>query len=69
MGTVRTLANSASPVSGIVERYASALFDLALSEKKLAPVEKDLQRFDAILGGSGDLMRLVRSPVFSADGR
>ena len=48
-------------------RYAKALFDLALSEKKLAAVEKDLARFDALLKGSSDLRRLVRSPVFSAD--
>lgn len=66
MGTVVTLANSASPVSSITERYASALFDLALSEKQLGPVEKDLARFDAVLNGSDDLLRLVRSPVFSA---
>lgn len=67
MGTVLTLANSASPVSSITERYASALFELALSEKQLGPVEKDLVRFDDVLNGSDDLMRLVRSPVFSAD--
>ncbi len=60
------MANSASPVSSITERYASALFDLALSEKQLGPVEKDLARFDAVLNGSDDLLRLVRSPVFSA---
>ncbi len=67
MGTVYTLANSASPVSGIAGRYASALFDLAVSEKKLDSVEKDLTRFDAILSSSEDLLRLVRSPVFSAE--
>lgn len=54
-------------MSGITERYASALFELALSEKKLGPVEKDLERFDAMLKGSDDLSRLVTSPVFSAD--
>lgn len=48
-------------------RYASALFDLALSEKKIPAVEKDLERFDALLNGSDDLRRLVVSPVFSAD--
>jgi F-type H+-transporting ATPase subunit delta len=61
------LANSASPVSGITARYASALFDLALSEKQFAPVDKDLARFDALMKGSDDLMRLVQSPVFSAE--
>ena len=63
----RLLAQSASSASGITERYASALFDLAVSEKKLAPVEKDLARFDALLKGSDSLMQLVRSPVFTAD--
>ena len=61
------MANSASPVSGIAGRYASALFDLAVSEKKLDSVEKDLTRFDVVLKSSDDLLRLVRSPVFSAD--
>ena len=61
------MSNSSSPVSGITERYARALFDLALSEKKLGAVEKDLGRFDQLLKGSEDLSRLVRSPVFSAD--
>lgn len=61
------MAQSASPVSAITERYASALFELALSEDKLAPVEQDLERFDAILKESEPLMRLVRSPVYSAE--
>ena len=30
-------------------------------------VKADLDRFDALIGESADLMRLVRSPVFSAD--
>lgn len=66
-GTVCTLANSASSTSGVTGRYASALFELALAEKKLGPVEKDLVRFDKLLSGSTDLQRLVTSPVFSAD--
>ena len=61
------MAQSASSVSAITERYASALFELALGEKKLASVEKDLVRFDALLQGSSDLQRLVVSPIFSAD--
>lgn len=71
LGTVSTLAESeksaAAPVSGITARYASALFDLALSENKLGPVEKDLSRFDDLLKGSDDLKRFVQSPVFSAE--
>jgi len=54
-------------ISGVTSRYASALFDLALAEKKIPAVEKDLGRFDALLNGSDALQRLVVSPVFSAD--
>lgn len=54
-------------ISGVTSRYASALFDLALAEKKIPAVEKDLGRFAALLEGSDDLKRLVVSPVFSAD--
>ncbi len=61
------MAQSAKSASGVAERYASALFDLALSEKKLSKTEDDLARFGALLDGSDDLMRLVRSPAFTAD--
>ena len=61
------MATTSSSVSGIAERYASSLFDLALDAGSLDAVEKDLARFDDLLRGSEDLMRLVRSPVFSAD--
>ncbi len=61
------MANSESITSGVTSRYASALFDLALSEKKIPAVEKDLERFDKLVAGSEDLKRLVISPVFSAD--
>jgi F-type H+-transporting ATPase subunit delta len=54
-------------VSGMAGRYATALFELALEEKKLEAVKADLDRFDALIGDTVDLNRLVRSPVFSAD--
>ncbi|MEO0547995.1 MAG: F0F1 ATP synthase subunit delta [Pseudomonadota bacterium] len=54
-------------VSGVAERYASALFELAVSEKAVPAVEKDVKALGALLNGSEDLMRLVRSPVFQAD--
>lgn len=59
------MATSDSITSGIAARYASSLFELALESKALDAVEKDLARFDALMRGSEDLMRLVRSPVFS----
>ena len=60
-------STASGPVSGVAERYASALLELAVSEKKLPAVTKDMDRLDALLKGSDDLMRLVRSPVFAAD--
>ena len=61
------MAGSTSPVSGVAERYANALFELALENNSLAEIEKDLGRFSALIAESPDLARLVRSPVFSAD--
>jgi F-type H+-transporting ATPase subunit delta len=54
-------------VSGMAGRYATALFELALDQKALDAVHGDLQGFAALLDGSEDLTRLVRSPVFDAD--
>lgn len=48
-------------------RYATALFDLAREEKSIEAIVADLDKFEAMLAGSADLARLVRSPVFSAD--
>ena len=48
-------------------RYATALFDLALEANAVEAVKADLDHFDALVGESADLKRLVRSPVFSAE--
>jgi F-type H+-transporting ATPase subunit delta len=54
-------------VSGMAGRYATALFELALAEDAIDQVRIDLDRFDALIGESPDLQRLVRSPAFSAE--
>jgi F-type H+-transporting ATPase subunit delta len=54
-------------VSGMAGRYATALFELALEEKKLDAVKSDLDGFAKQLEGSAELTRLVRSPVFGAE--
>jgi F-type H+-transporting ATPase subunit delta len=54
-------------ISGMAGRYATALFELALEDKAVDQVRKDLDSFDALVAGSPDLDRLVRSPVFGAD--
>ena len=54
-------------VSGMAGRYATALFELALEEHATDAVRADLDRFGALLDESPDLLRVVRSPVFTAD--
>ena len=54
-------------VSGAAGRYANALFELALEAKALEQVEADLTRFGEALDAVGDMQRLVKSPVFSAE--
>jgi F-type H+-transporting ATPase subunit delta len=54
-------------VSGMSGRYATALFELARDEKSVDAVMTDLAKFEAMLAGSPDLTRLVRSPIFGAD--
>ncbi|HYC16949.1 MAG TPA: F0F1 ATP synthase subunit delta [Pseudolabrys sp.] len=54
-------------ISGMAGRYATALFELALENKAVDSIKKDLDQFDALIASSADLNRLVRSPVFEAD--
>ena len=61
------MAGEGGIVSGMAGRYATALFELALESKAVDQVQSDLKAFDALVASSPDLMRLVRSPVFSAD--
>jgi F-type H+-transporting ATPase subunit delta len=54
-------------MASMAGRYAAALFDLAKEQRQLEQVERDVTAFQAMLDGSDDLRRLVRSPVISAD--
>ena len=54
-------------VSGMAGRYATALFELALEEKSLDAIARDLSRFEAMVEGSADLKRLVTNPIFGAE--
>ena len=65
--TAGHFANTPYGVSTMAGRYASALFELAGEANAIDAVKADLDRFDALIGESADLLRLVRSPVFSAD--
>lgn len=60
------LAEDNGRVSGVAERYANALFELALESDAVDEVGADLGRFSRLVDDSADLRRLVASPVFSA---
>lgn len=61
------MASDEPIMASVAGRYASALFELANEERAIADVEKKLTEFQALLDGSPDLERLIRSPVFSAE--
>lgn len=54
-------------VTGVAGRYATALYELADEQKALDDVAGDLKNIRQMLAESPDLVRLVRSPVFSAE--
>ncbi|MDT2057882.1 MAG: F0F1 ATP synthase subunit delta [Planktomarina sp.] len=59
------MSEPASISSGIASRYATAVFSLAKEDKKLKPLEADVDALDGALTGSADLRALVSSPVYS----
>src|SRR5580700_11584030 len=61
------LAAESTGVSGLAERYAAALFELADEQHALDAVAGDLRELRAMLQESGDLSRLMRSPVLSRE--
>lgn len=61
------MASEDSTTSGVAGRYASALFELAKDQKKVAEVEGGLNTVQKLLETSDDFVRMVRNPVFSAD--
>lgn len=61
------MATDDTSVSGVAGRYATALFELARDEKSVDAVRADLDKFAALMTDSPDLVRLVRSPVFTSD--
>lgn len=67
MRETQRVADSSQSVSGVAERYASSLFALALEEGAIPEVATALDNFQAMIDGSIDLQRLIKSPVFSAD--
>jgi F-type H+-transporting ATPase subunit delta len=50
-------------VSGLAQRYATALFELADERRALDQVAADLEKIGAMIADAPDLRRLLRSPV------
>jgi F-type H+-transporting ATPase subunit delta len=61
------VAGEVDTSSGVAGRYATALFELALEQKALEQVAGDLNRFGEALDAFDELVRLVKSPVFTAE--
>ena len=61
------MTDLSSSVSGVAERYASALFDLARDSSSIEKIEGELKTVAEMLDASPDFRRLVESPVFSAE--
>jgi F-type H+-transporting ATPase subunit delta len=61
------VADTSQLISGVAERYASSLFDLAKEAGEVDSVTRELDAFKAMIAESTDLKRLVMSPVFSAE--
>lgn len=59
------LAAESTGISGLAKRYAAALFELADERHDLDAVAGDLRELRTMLAQSGDLLRLVRSPVLT----
>lgn len=59
------MAETVSISSGIADRYASALFDLALEAGALEALEADIAALEAALGESADFRALISSPLYT----
>ena len=53
--------------TGLAERYAAALFELAEADKALDQVAAELLQIQAMIASSDDLERVIRSPVISRE--
>ena len=67
IGDCVQLASETIGVSGLAERYAAALFDIADERRTLDDVASDLRELRTMLAASGELSRLVRSPILTRE--
>jgi len=59
------VSEPASISSGIAERYATAVFEIAQENGKIAELEGNLDDLSAALAGSDEMRDLIASPIYS----
>ncbi|PWR00910.1 F0F1 ATP synthase subunit delta [Meridianimarinicoccus roseus] len=59
------MSEPASISTGIAERYAKAMFELAQSDNQIDALESDIDALDAALAESPEFADLVKSPLYS----
>lgn len=61
------MAGSSLDTAGVADRYAAALFDLALESGDLETTERDVDALSAALDESADLRAVAESPLYPRD--
>ncbi|TVP74368.1 MAG: F0F1 ATP synthase subunit delta [Rhodobacteraceae bacterium] len=61
------MSEPASISTGIAQRYATAIFELAKESKSLKSLEADVDALEGALTESADFRNLIISPVYSRD--
>lgn len=61
------MSEPASISSGIAERYATAVFELAKESDQIPSLESDVDTLDAALKGSTEFSDMISSPIYSRE--
>jgi F-type H+-transporting ATPase subunit delta len=61
------VSEPASISTGIAQRYATAVFELAKESKGVAKIEADLDAIESALADSADFNALIMSPIYTRD--
>lgn len=66
-GKSGAVADRSHHISGVAERYAASLFELAIEAGSVSEIGRDLDGVQALIDESDEFKRLVASPVFTAE--
>jgi F-type H+-transporting ATPase subunit delta len=61
------VSEPASISTGIAQRYATAVYDLAVDAKKVKTIETDLDTLSQTMVDSADFNALIHSPIYSRE--